>query len=138
MSPLAFGIGKSRGAIFDPSVFYSNWLQFYLHWTDGKDLDLRCQFIRPTQLAGQTHGGDRNDAITNGDQSITYMKWGGYNTEDTVGYEGLYIDVPALQQIPGGLAGNIIEIDFRAIWYAEVGTNPVIVKASGYKGGLWH
>ena len=36
MSPLAFGIGKSRGTTFDPAVFYSNYLVFYWNWTDGK------------------------------------------------------------------------------------------------------
>ena len=47
--PLAFGIGKSRGAQFAPPVFYCNLLQFYWHWTDGKDFVVRAVFLRPTQ-----------------------------------------------------------------------------------------
>ncbi len=133
MSPLAFGIGKSRGAQFDPAIFDCNYLQFYWWWTDGKDLDIRGEFIKPTALAGQTVGTEKLDKITNGSGSITYMQWGKDNTTDTAGYEGIYIDVDALKQL--GLPGNEIELKFSATWYAEVGTEPVVIKASGYKGG---
>jgi len=133
MSPLAFGIGKSRGADFDPAVFDCNYLQFYWWWTDGKDLDIRCEFIKPTSLANQTVGAEKLDKITNGSGSITYMQWGKDNTTDTAGYEGIYIDVAALKQL--GLQNNEIELKFSATWYAEVGTDPVLIKASGYKGG---
>ena len=133
--PLAFGIGKSRGSVFDPAIEACNYIQFYWNWTDGKDFDLRAEFIRPTQLAGQVVGTDKLPQITDGGGSVTYMKWGGDNQEDTVGYEGIYIDVDALKQVPGGLTQNIIELDLRAIWRAEIGTDPVIVKASGWQGG---
>ena len=135
MSPLAFGIGKSGGASFDPAAFYCNYLAFLFHWTDGKDLDVICSFLSPN-LSGEL-GFNRSpgNAITNGDGSITYMKWGNDNSEDTEGYEGIYIDVDALKQVPGGLTQNIIELDLRAIWRAEIGTDPVIVKASGWQGG---
>ncbi len=135
MSPLAFGIGKSRGAQFDPAIFDCNYLQFYWWWTDGKDLDIRCEFLKPTQLAGQVVGTDKLPKITNNSGSITYMNWGGDNTTDTEGYEGIYIDVPALQSLAGGLAQNEIELKFWATWYAEVGNDPIIIKGSGYKGG---
>ena len=133
--PLAFGIGKSRGAQFDPPVFYCNLLQFYWHWTDGKDFDLRAEFIRPTQLAGQVVGTAKLPQIVDGGGSITYMKWGGDNVNDTEGYEGIYIDVNAIKSVPGGIADNTIELDLRGMWYAEVGTNPVVIRASGYDGG---
>ncbi len=133
MSPLAFGIGKSRGSEFDPAVFDCNYLQFYWWWTDGKDLDIRCEFLNPTSLANQTVGAEKLEKITNGSGSITYMQWGKDNTTDTAGYEGIYIDVDALKQL--GVPNNEIELKFYATWYAEVGLEPVIVKASGYKGG---
>lgn len=135
MSPLAFGLGKSRGAIFDPAVFYCNYIVLYFNWTDGKDLDIITSFISPN-LSGEC-GFNRTpgNAITNGDGSITYMKWGNDNSEDTEGYEGIYIDVDALKQIPGGLTNNEIELDLRCIWRAEVGTDPVILTATGYQGG---
>ena len=47
MSPLAFGIGKSRGTVFDPAVFYCNFLIFNWNWTDGKDFDIVAKFIEP-------------------------------------------------------------------------------------------
>ena len=46
--PLAFGIGKSRGSVFDPAIEACNYIQFYWNWTDGKDFDVRAEFIRPT------------------------------------------------------------------------------------------
>ena len=83
MSPLAFGMGKSKGANFDFAIFYSDKLQFYWEWTDGKDFDLRAEFIRPTQLAGVTVGHGKTSLITDGGGSQVYMKWGGDNNTDT-------------------------------------------------------
>ena len=133
--PLAFGIGKSRGAQFDPPVFYCNLLQFYWHWTDGKDFDVRSEFLKPTALAGQVVGTNRLPKIIDAGGSITYMKWGGDNADDTVGYEGIYIDVNAIKTLPGGIPDNQIELDMRGTWYAEVGAQPVVISASGYEGG---
>ena len=135
MSPLAFGIGKSCGASFDPAAFYCNYLAFLFHWTDGKDFDLRAEFIRPTQLAGTVVGHGKTSLITDGGGSQVYMIWGGDNNTDTAGYEGIYIDIDRLKAVAGGLTDNTIELDFRGIWYAEVGLDPVVVRSSGYQGG---
>ena len=135
MSPLAFGIGKSRGAAFDSAVFDCNYLQFYWNWTDGKDFDVRAEFLQPSALAGQVVGTNRLPHIIDSGGSITYMKWGGDDAESTVGYEGIYIDVAAVKTLPGGIPDNIIELDLRGTWYAEIGQQPVTVNASGYDGG---
>ena len=133
--PLAFGIGKSRGAAFDPAIEACNYIQFYWNWTDGKDFDVRAEFLRPTALAGQVVGTNRLPQIVDGGGSITYMKWGGDNADDTEGYEGIYIDVDAVKTLPGGIPENIIELDMRGTWYAEIGAQPVIISATGYNGG---
>ena len=133
--PLAFGIGKSRGAAFDPAIEACNYIQFYWNWTDGKDFDVRCEFLKPTALAGQVVGTNRLSQIVDGGGSITYMKWGGDNADDTEGYEGIYIDVDAVKTLPGGIPENIIELDMRGTWYAEIGAQPVVISATGYDGG---
>ena len=133
--PLAFGIGKSRGAAFDPAIEACNYIQFYWNWTDGKDFDVRCEFLKPTALAGQVVGTNRLPQIIDGGGSITYMKWGGDNADDTEGYEGIYIDVDAVKTLPGGIPENIIELDMRGTWYAEIGAQPVVISATGYDGG---
>ena len=133
--PLAFGIGKSRGAAFDPAIEACNYIQFYWNWTDGKDFDVRAEFLRPTALAGQVVGTNRLPQIVDGGGSITYMKWGGDNADATEGYEGIYIDVDAVKTLPGGIPENIIELDMRGTWYAEIGAQPVIISATGYDGG---
>ena len=135
MSPLSFGMGKSKGSDFDFAVFYSDKLQFYWNWTDGKDFDLRAEFIRPTQLAGTVVGHGKTSLITDGGGSQVYMKWGGDNADDTEGYEGIYIDVDAVKTLPGGIPENIIELDMRGTWYAEIGAQPVVISATGYDGG---
>ena len=135
MSPLAFGIGKSRGAAFDPAIEACNYIQFYWNWTDGKDFDVRCEFLKPTALAGQVVGTNRLPQIIDGGGSITYMKWGGDNADDTEGYEGIYIDVDAVKTLPGGIPENLIELDMRGTWYAEIGAQPVVISATGYEGG---
>ena len=133
--PLAFGIGKSRGAAFDPAIEACNYIQFYWNWTDGKDFDVRAEFLRPTALAGQVVGTNRLPQIVDGGGSITYMKWGGDNADDTEGYEGIYIDVDAVKTLPGGIPENLIELDMRGTWYAEIGAQPVVISATGYDGG---
>ena len=133
--PLAFGIGKSRGAAFDPAIEACNYIQFYWNWTDGKDFDVRAEFLRPTALAGQVVGTNRLPQIVDGGGSITYMKWGGDNADDTEGYEGIYIDIDAVKTLPGGIPENIIELDMRGTWYAEIGSQPVVISATGYEGG---
>ena len=133
--PLAFGIGKSRGAAFDPAIEACNYIQFYWNWTDGKDFDVRAEFLRPTALAGQVVGTNRLPQIVDGGGSITYMKWGGDNADDTEGYEGIYIDVDAIKTLPGGIPENLIELDMRGTWYAEIGAQPVVISATGYDGG---
>ena len=136
MSPLSFGMGKSSGAAFDFAIFYSDKIQFYWNWTDGKDFDLRAEFIRPTQLAGTVVGHGKTSIITDSGGSQVYMKWGGDNNLDTAGDEGIYIDIDRLKNVSGGLADNTIELDLRGIWYAEVGQNPVSINATGYEGGV--
>ena len=133
--PLAFGIGKSKGSAFDFAIEACNYIQFYWNWTDGKDFDVRAEFLRPTALSGQVVGTNRLAQIVDGGGSITYMKWGGDNSEDTEGYEGIYIDVDAIKTLPGGIPDNQIELDLRGTWYAEVGAQPVVINASGYEGG---
>ena len=133
--PLAFGIGKSRGSAFDFAIEACNFIQFYWNWTDGKDFDVRAEFLRPTALSGQVVGTNRLSQIVDGGGSITYMKWGGDNSEDTEGYEGVDIDIDAIKTLPGGVPDNQIELDLRGTWYAEVGAQPVVINASGYEGG---
>tara|TARA_B100001059_G_C17830763_1_gene584532 strand:- start:109 stop:699 length:591 start_codon:yes stop_codon:yes gene_type:complete len=133
MSPLAFGIGKSRGTVFDPAVFYCNFLVFNWNWTDGKDFDVIAEFIEPN-FSGQV-GARKGDKITNFDQSVTYMEWGGDNILDTDnGYESILIDVPAILSAPGNNSPKII-LDLRGTWYDQVGLNPIIISADGFQGG---
>ena len=78
--PLSFGIGKSRGSEFDPAIFDCDILQFYWWWTDGKDFDVRSEFLN-RHKAGQVVGTNKQPHIIDAGGSITYMKWGGDDAE---------------------------------------------------------
>ena len=133
MSPLSFGIGKSRGTVFDPAVFYCNFLIFNWNWTDGKDFDIIAEFIEPN-ISGQV-GARKGTKIQNADQSVTYMDWGGDNILDTDnGYESILIDVAAIQSAPGNNSSRIV-LDLRGTWYDQVGLDPIIITADGFQGG---
>lgn len=133
MSPLAFGIGKSRGTVFDPAVFYCNFLVFNWNWTNGKDFDIIAKFIEPN-LSGSV-GARKGTKIQNNDQTVTYMEWGGDNTLSTNdGYESILIDVPAILSAPGNNSSRIV-LDLRGTWYDQVGTNPIIITADAFQGG---
>jgi len=130
--PLSFGIGKARGSEFDEALYYADYLTFYWYFTDGKDLDIISSFIYPP-IPGEI-GARRGNELTNDSGNIVYMKWGGDNSEDTSGYEAIYIDINAIKS-RSGFVGNIIELDLRAIWYGEVGFNPIYIRSSAYEGG---
>jgi hypothetical protein len=133
MSPLSFGIGKSRGTVFDPAVFYCNFLIFNWNWTDGKDFDIIAEFIEPN-ISGQV-GARKGTKIQNADQTVTYMEWGGDNVLDTDnGYESILIDVAAIQSAPGNNSSRIV-LDLRGTWYDQVGLDPIIITADGFQGG---
>ncbi len=133
MSPLSFGIGKSRGTVFDPAIFYCNFLVFNWNWSDGKDFDIIAEFIEPN-ISGQV-GARKETKITNFDQTVTYMEWGGDNVLDTDnGYESILIDVPAILSAPGNNSSRIV-LDLRGTWYDQVGLDPIIITADGFQGG---
>ena len=70
MSPLAFGMGKSRGTPFDEAPFYSNHLVFNFNWTNGRDLDIIVEFLEPT-FSGQL--GERKEMLSVlGQQTLSY------------------------------------------------------------------
>lgn len=94
-------------------------------FTDGRDLDTRTYTTSPD--VGGPLGWARGSTIG----SPAYVTWGGDNTG--VGVESVLIDIPQL--LVSHPNETEIALDLRAFWYGSVGTNPVVVNVTSYKGG---
>lgn len=113
-------------------TFNADYIVFTYSFTDGVDLDTRTRVTVPD--IGQT---TFNDSIgwccqsvwpTSGNPILT---WGGDNTG--VGFESTLID---LNQFKADYPGqNTIVINAKAFWYGTLGTNPVTIRVTLYKGG---
>jgi hypothetical protein len=101
-------------------------------FTDGRDLDTRTRIVTPN--VGQTSQGNyigwgvQNQWPTTGTPII---KWGGDN--QGTGYESVLVDLVRFRTVYP--YETQIVLDLRAEWYNTIGTNPVTVAATLYKGG---
>jgi hypothetical protein len=113
-------------------TFDADYIVLTYAFTDGVDLDTRTKVTVPN--IGQT---TLEDSIgwccseqwpTEGTPILT---WGGDNTG--VGFESVLIDLIEFKnQYPGQ---NTIVMNSKAFWYGELGTNPVTIRVTLYKGG---
>jgi hypothetical protein len=115
-----------------PFTFNADYIVLTYAFNDGTDLDTRTRVSVPN--IGQT---GFTESIgwcvesvwpTSGTPILT---WGGDNTG--TGFESVLINLIEFKtQYPGQ---NTILIDANAGWYGTVGTNPVSIEATLYKGG---
>ena len=132
MSPLAFGMGKSRGTPFDEAIFYSNHLVFNFNWTNGRDLDIIVEFLEPT-FSGQL-GERKGDAIGIG-TTATFIQFGGDTSDDEdCMSQSIVVNLDTIRNNLT-LPNNRVIIDLRATWFSEIGTDPIIIDCDGYVGG---
>ena len=113
-------------------TFDADYIVLTYAFSDGTDLDTRTRVSVPD--IGQTTFTDsigwccQSVWPTSGNPILT---WGGDNTG--TGFESVLIDLIEFKsQYPGS---NTIVIDANAGWYGTVGTNPVYIEATLYKGG---
>jgi len=113
-------------------TFDADYIVLTYAFTDGIDLDTRTKVTVPD--IGQT---TLTDSIgwccseqwpTTGNPILT---WGGDNTG--TGFESVLIDLIEFKsQYPGE---NVIVMNSKAFWYGELGSNPVTIRVTLYKGG---
>ena len=113
-------------------TFNADYIVLTYAFNDGTDLDTRTRVSVPN--IGQTGFSEsigwcvESEWPTSGTPILT---WGGDNTG--TGFESVLIDLIEFKsQYPGQ---NTILIDANAGWYGTVGTNPVYIQATLYKGG---
>jgi hypothetical protein len=133
-------VTDSRGCIKTSSVtigingftFEADYIVVSYEFTNGDDLDTRTRVVSPNigQNVSCTHIGFGQWAVA--PQTGTPMlKWGGDNMG--TGFESCLIDVKTFK-IAYPTQTQIL-IDMRAHWYGTVGTNPINIKATMFKGG---
>ncbi len=113
-------------------TFDADYIVLTYAFTDGQDLDTRTRVTVPN--IGQTA---YTESIGWCCQSVwpiegnPILTWGGDNTG--VGFESTLIDLIEFKsQYPGQ---NTITINSKAFWYGELGSNPVTIRVTLYKGG---
>jgi hypothetical protein len=112
--------------------FDADYIVLTYQFTNGKDLDTRTRVALPnigqTTLSSYVGWARSNQWPTSGTPII---KWGGDNTG--TGYESVLISLVKFRQLYP--SETQIVLDLRAYWFSTVGTNPVNVAATLYKGG---
>jgi hypothetical protein len=91
-------------------------------FTNGSDLDTRTGFVDPV-IPGYVGWGQGTN--------LAQLTWGGDNTG--TGVESVLFDRDTFEaQNPGR---TTVSLDLRAMWYGPVGTDPVTITVTSYKGG---
>ena len=113
-------------------TFDADYIVLTYAFTDGIDLDTRTKVTVPD--IGQTTLTDSIGWCCSEQwpaDGTPILTWGGDNTG--TGFESVLIDLIEFKtQYPGQ---NIITINSKAFWYGELGTNPVTIRVTLYKGG---
>jgi hypothetical protein len=112
--------------------FDADYMVLTYQFTDGRDLDTRTRIVTPN--VGQTSQGNylgwgvQSQWPTTGTPII---KWGGDN--QGTGFESVLVDLVRFRTVYP--YETQIVLDLRAEWFGTLGTNPVTVAATLYKGG---
>ena len=113
-------------------VFNADYMVLTYQFTNGRDLDTRSRVALPnigqTTLSSYVGWARSNQWPTSGTPII---RWGGDNTG--TGFESVLINLVKFRETYP--SETEIVVDLRAFWYGTVGTNPVNVAATLYKGG---
>jgi hypothetical protein len=112
-------------------TFDADYMMITYQFTNGRDLDTRTRMAIPN--IGQTSqleylGWGRKYQWT---PSNAILLWGGDNTG--TGYESVLINLNLFRQLYPNESQFVV--DFRGFWYGTLGTNPVNVAATMWKGG---
>ena len=113
-------------------TFDADYIVLTYSFTDGQDLDTRTKVTVPN--IGQTTLADSIGWCCSEQwpaDGTPILTWGGDNTG--VGFESVLIDLIEFKsQYPGS---NSIVMNSKAFWYGSLGTNPVTIRVTLYKGG---
>ena len=112
------------GPTITPIRYTSEFVVATYYFSDGRDLDTRTKLVTPS--VGDYIGWAR------GSSAGQVLEWGGDNTG--TGLESVSLNVNLFKSLYPGV--NTVVIDFRCFWFGAVGSNPVRLNVTLYKGGV--
>ena len=113
-------------------TFNADYIIVTYSFTDGLDLDTRTRISNPGVGMSEYIGWANLSTYPTSDTVQPILTWGGDNTG--TGFEAVLIDLKQFKiQYPSETS---IIIDMNAMWYNQVGNNPVIMDIIMYKGGF--
>lgn len=123
-------MSKSNGGTTIAPTFVPQYLMVTYQFTDGRDLDTRTRIVSPNvgQTTQPTYLGW--GVLGQWPSTSPYLIWGGDNTG--TGFESVLLYVDSLISATG--ASNMT-MDLRAFWYGTVGTLPINVNVTLWRGG---
>lgn len=116
-----------------PFIFSADYILLTYEFIDGQDLDTRTRIVTPDigQNSQPNYVGWNVLTKFPGPPQPHIIEWGGDNTGN--GFESALVNLIELKaQYP---ESTTIVIDLRSFWYNLVGTQPVVVSATLWKGG---
>jgi hypothetical protein len=129
-TPYPFSTPPPSGFTFD-----ADYIVVTYAFTDGTDLDTRTRISNPDigQNDLSTYLGWSRSNEFPVDSETPILKWAGDNTG--TGFESVLIDLIQLKSQFPQFSGSTITVDMNAMWYGDLGSNPVIMDIMMYKGG---
>ena len=115
-----------------PFVFDTDYIVLEYQFLDGRDLDTRTRIVLPNigQTTQSTYvgWGVQSNWPTSG---VPIIRWGGDNTG--TGFESVMINLIRFRELYP--SETSITVDLRAFWFGQLGTQPVTLRGTLYKGG---
>lgn len=129
MIPFSFWKGAQQSIVFDADYIMLRYI-----FTDGRDLDTRTRIINPA--TSDYLGWSRLSRWPDSPADII-LDWGGDNTGsgDPTGARAEAILINLVNYRAAYPTDDLIEIECNCFWYGTVGTDPVTVEATLWKGG---
>lgn len=119
-------IATSDAVTVTGGSFYGVWdyalIEYY--FSDGDDLDTRTRFITPESGTYNGWGWSQTADVTLGE-------WSGDNTG--TGYESFLINIANIRAAYPTLL--FLTVDTRCMWFNTIGTNPVEIRITLFRGG---
>ena len=128
-TPYPFTTQLPSGFTFDADYIIVSY-----SFTDGTDLDTRTRISTPNigQTTAQSYIGWCRSGMFPDNGGTPILTWSGDNTG--TGFESVFVNLIEFKnQYPSETS---LTIEMSAMWYGQVGNNPVIMDVMLYKGGV--
>jgi hypothetical protein len=114
-------------------TFVADYIMLTYEFTNGSDLDTRTRIVTPNvgQTSQSTYLGWARQSQWPNPSAAPFEVYGGDN--QGTGFESVLIYIPRL--VAAYPSTTELVVDLRAFWYGTVGSNPVLVAGTLWRGG---